>query len=119
MMDASRTSVGTYQQLQPAPSHAQHVQDMRITDIPIAQHQKKVERMITALPNRAICVLYKALQTCHGNLDLAVDMIIHQEEHNRDRGVSGTTVSDLEGNAATCARFKISDSRAADLSPRM
>jgi hypothetical protein len=56
--------------------------------------------MIAALPNRAIGVLYKALQTCHGNFDLAVDMIIHQEEHNRNRGVSGITVSDLESNAA-------------------
>jgi hypothetical protein len=99
-INTSRIPVDKHQQPQPVPSRAQPVDDMSISDVPTAQHRRKVERMMTVVPGRAINVLYKALQSCHGNVDLAIDMIIHQEEHNRNMGIVGLTVLDLENNAA-------------------
>ncbi|CAD0106310.1 unnamed protein product [Aureobasidium uvarum] len=88
------------QQRQPVPSRAQPVQDMSINDIFDVHDQRKVERMMTVLPGRAIRVLYKALQQCHGNFDDAVDVIFRQEENVGDMDVVDLTSSDIESNAA-------------------
>ncbi|KAI4728489.1 hypothetical protein E4T49_03787 [Aureobasidium sp. EXF-10728] len=88
------------QQRQPAPSRAQPVQDMSINDIFDVSDQRKVERMMTVLPGRAIRVLYKALQQCHGNFDDAVDVIFRQEENGGNMDVVDLTSSDIESNAA-------------------
>jgi SWI/SNF-related matrix-associated actin-dependent regulator 1 of chromatin subfamily A len=90
------------QQRQPAPSRAQPVQDMTINDIFDVQDQKKVERMMTVAPGRPISVLYKALQTCHGSFDDAVDRIFREEGDNgdMDMDVVDLTSSDIESNAA-------------------
>ena len=88
------------QQRQSAPSRAQPVVDMTINDIFEVQDQKKVERMMTVLPGRSVSVLYKALTTCHGNFDDAVDKIFRQEGEKGDMDIVDLTSSDIESNVA-------------------
>jgi SWI/SNF-related matrix-associated actin-dependent regulator 1 of chromatin subfamily A len=88
------------QQRQPAPSRAQPVEDMTINDIFEVPDQKKVERMMTVAPGRPISVLYKALKTCHGSFDDAVDMIFRQEGDKGDMDIVDLTSSDIESNVA-------------------
>ncbi|KAI4718790.1 hypothetical protein E4T48_05055 [Aureobasidium sp. EXF-10727] len=57
-------------------------EDMTITEIFDVSDQRKVERMMTVLPRRAIRVLYKALQKCNSNFDDAIDMVFRQEEND-------------------------------------
>jgi hypothetical protein len=71
--------VKLHRPLQPASSCGQPMKDMSIDDIYEVWDQLKVQRMMTIVPNRAISVLYKALQDCHGNFDDAIDMILRQE----------------------------------------
>ncbi|KAI4760631.1 hypothetical protein E4T52_07413 [Aureobasidium sp. EXF-3400] len=88
------------QHRQPAPSRAQPVEDMTINDIFEVPDQKKVERMMTVAPGRPISVLYKALKTCHGSFDDAVDMIFRQEGDKGDMDIVDLTSSDIESNVA-------------------
>ncbi|KAH0293407.1 hypothetical protein KCU62_g1282, partial [Aureobasidium sp. EXF-3399] len=88
------------QQRQPVPSRAQPVEDMSINDIFEVQDQKKVERMMTVAPGRPISVLYKALKTCHGSFDDAIDMVFRNEGEKGDMDVVDLTSSDIESNVA-------------------
>jgi hypothetical protein len=99
-MSASRTPARFPQQLQPAFPHAQSVQTMSIYDIFEVQDQKKVERMTFVVPGRAISVLYKALQDCHGNFDDAIDMILRQEADEGHMDGVDLTSSAIESHSA-------------------
>jgi hypothetical protein len=99
-MHAPNAPIRDPKKLQPALSRAQFAQDMSISDIARSQDQKKVERMMTVVPGRAITVVYKALQACHGNFGDAVDMVIRQEGDEGHMDAVNLTNSAIESHSA-------------------
>ena len=61
-------------------SHAQHVQNVPITDLPMAQHRRKAKRMITVHPNQDVDVVYIKRD---GSSALALVQLIRQGQHNQ------------------------------------
>jgi hypothetical protein len=88
------------QRLRPSPSHAQPVEEMSIDDIFEVHDQLKVKRMMAVIPGRAISLLYKTLQDCHGSFDYAIDMILRQEEDETKVDGVDLTHSATESNSA-------------------
>jgi hypothetical protein len=99
-VSVSRNAAGKLTQHQPFSSHTQPVKEMSIHDILDTFDRKQVERMMTVLPDKAVEVLYEALQACHGSFDNALDMIFRQEVDDVDMDSVNLADSAIESRTA-------------------
>lgn len=114
-MELFRAPVGSHRQSQPFPFHAQPVKEFSIKDIAKKQDQKKVERIMTIVPGRAVSVIYDALKTCHGSFDNAVDMLFRQEgasiyEGDDDSADNGSHAATFSVQSRTTSKQQVNAS---------